>query len=231
MAQEPILIGRGSKEIQEEIKATRSDLTDKLVALEHKVRETMTDAKSAISDTVESVKHAVDSTICAVEESVHGAVVSVKDSLDIGRQVDRHPWAMLAGAVTAGFVTARLLDKQTTRPIVSHPALAYSPPNGNGRHGDSASAPDTAWRSEERPGLLSELGDRFAPEIDQLKGLSIGSLMSLAREFIKDSMAPALAPELERVIDDVTSKLGGKPIRGAIWPHGERFRRSGQTDC
>jgi uncharacterized protein YbjT (DUF2867 family) len=30
MAQEPILIGRGPKEIQEEIEATRSDLTDKL---------------------------------------------------------------------------------------------------------------------------------------------------------------------------------------------------------
>jgi hypothetical protein len=230
MAQEPILIGRGPKEIQKEIEATRSDLTDKLAALEYKVRETMADAKSAISDAVGSVKHAVESTICAVEESVHGAVVSVKDSLDVGRQVDRHPWAMLAGAIAAGFVTGRLLDKQTTRPIVSHPALAYSPPN-NGSHRDSASAPGTAWRSEERPGLLSELGDRFAPEIDQLKGLAIGSLMSLAREFIKDSVAPALAPELERVIDDVTSKLGGKPIHGAIWPHGERFRRSGQTDC
>jgi ElaB/YqjD/DUF883 family membrane-anchored ribosome-binding protein len=224
MAQESILIKPGPKEIQEEIEATRSDLTDKLVALEHKVRETMAEAKSAISDTIGSVKHAVESTICSVENSVHGAVVSVKGSLDIGRQVDRHPWAMLAGAVAAGFVTGRLLDKPTTRQTVSHPVVACSPPNGNGRHGDSASFP------KERAGLLSELGDRFGPEIDQLKGLAIGSVMSLAREFIKDAVAPALAPELERVIDGVTSKLGGKPIHGELWPHGDRFRRAGQTD-
>jgi ElaB/YqjD/DUF883 family membrane-anchored ribosome-binding protein len=193
--------------------------------LEHKVRETVADAKGAVSDTVETVKNTVDSTVCAVKESVHDAVDTVKDSLDVSRHVDRHPWAMLAGSIAAGFVAGRLLDKQTKTTTAVIPTMAYAP-KGNGHHGDAAG---TVWQSETSPGLLSELGDRFGPELSQLKGLAIGALMSLAREFVKDSVAPALAPELERVIDDVTAKLGGKPIHGEIWPHGERFRTAGHN--
>jgi ElaB/YqjD/DUF883 family membrane-anchored ribosome-binding protein len=223
MAQEPDLTRQGPEEIREKIDATRSDLSDKLEALEHKVRETVSDAKGAVSDTVESVKQTVDSTVCAVKESVHDAFDTVKDSLDVSRQVDRHPWAMLAGSIAAGFVTGRLLDKQTTGNVAMNLTMAYTP-KGTGHHGDAAG---TAWQADTRPGLLSELGDKFGSELGQLKGLAIGALMSLAREFVKDSVSPALAPELERVIDDVTSKLGGKPIHGEIWPPWRKISHRG----
>ena len=43
-------------------------------------------------------------------------------------------------------------------------------------------------------GLFRELTKTFAPEIQQLKGLAIGSLMALARDTIKRSMASGYLP-------------------------------------
>src|SRR4029077_13307737 len=61
-------------------------------------------------------------------------------------------------------------------------------------------------------GLLGELTDKFAPEIQQLKALAIGSAMALARDMIKQSVAPPLGQELAGVMDRVTTKLGGMPL-------------------
>ena len=64
--------------------------------------------------------------------------------------------------------------------------------------------------------LYREVTEKFAPEIQKLKGLVIGTLMRLARDTIKQSVAPALGLELEQVIDRVTSKLGGVPLSGSV---------------
>jgi len=223
MDQEPGLTGQPPEEIKQQIEATRSDLTVKLEALEFKVRETVADARGAVNDTVESVRQTVDSTVCAVKETVHDAVDTVKNSLDVSRQVDRHPWAMLAGSIAAGYVTGRVLENYSA-PV--NRSWVPPRPTGNGHHLEAAASVGSDQGPEYKQGLLDGLGEKFGSELTQLKGLAIGALMSLAREFIKDTVSPAVAPELERVIDDVTSKLGGKPIHGDIWPHGERFRAS-----
>lgn len=221
MDQEPNLSGKPPDEIKEKIEATRSDLTEKLEALELKVRESVADAKGVVSDTVDSVKQTVDSTVCAVKDTVHDAVDTVKQAFDVDRQVNRHPWAMFAGSIAAGFVTGRILEHYSAPgPFVSRPWVPPQRSLGNG-HAEAAVSADTQTAQQ---GILSGLGQRFGSELDQLKGLAIGALMSLAREFVKDAVPPAVAPELERVIDDVTSKIGGKPIHGDIWPQGERFR-------
>ena len=44
----------------------------------------------------------------------------------------------------------------------------------------------------------------------------IGTLMGLARDTIKQSVAPPLGLELERRIDRVTTKLGGVPLSGSV---------------
>jgi hypothetical protein len=52
----------------------------------------------------------------------------------------------------------------------------------------------------------------FAPEIQELKGLAIGTIMGLVRDALKRSVTPPLSSELERVVDRVTTKLGGVPL-------------------
>ena len=91
---------------------TRSDLTDKLEALEQKVMGTVADARSAVTDTVETVKQSVDRTVQAVTGTVHDTVDSVKNALDLERHVQRHSWAMLACSLAAGFALGRLLSRR-----------------------------------------------------------------------------------------------------------------------
>jgi hypothetical protein len=130
---------------------------------------------------------------------------------------------MLAGSVAAGFVTGRILEYYSAPgPVASRPWVSHRS-TGNG-HSEGAPFPVSADSQQVQEGILSGLGHKFGSELDQLKGLAIGALMSLAREFVRDAVPPAVAPELERVIDDVTAKIGGKPIHGDIWPQGERFR-------
>lgn len=217
MDQEPDLSDQRPEEIQDQIKETRSDMTEKLEALEQKVMDTVADAKTAVADTVETVKESVDSTVRAVKGTVHETVASVKRALDVGRRVERHPWAMLGGSLTAGYVLGRLVapPHQASRPIIPSSGEHFSArPEAAPRLLDSfsyGSGPTPPAPAGAAPSLFHELTEKFAPEIQQLKGLAIGALMGLARDMIKESVAPSLAAELERMIDRVTSELGGEP--------------------
>jgi hypothetical protein len=63
---------------------------------------------------------------------------------------------------------------------------------------------------------MGDLTETFAPEIHKLKSLAIGTLMAVARDMIKQTVAPPLAVELERVIENVTTKLGGVALSGPV---------------
>src|SRR5262249_44963355 len=86
--------------------------------------------------------------------------------------------------------------------------------------GEPAAAP----HSGSQPGLLRNLAERFAPEIDQLKGLAIGVALGLVRDMVKDSVPPGLAPQLENIIDSVTQKLGGQTVSGPVLDSSSRSR-------
>jgi ElaB/YqjD/DUF883 family membrane-anchored ribosome-binding protein len=214
MDQEQDLSEQRPEAIRQQIDETRSDLTDKLEAVEQKVMDTVADARSGVVDTVEAVKGAV-----------HDTVDSVKHALDVGRHVRRHPWGMLAGSLAAGYVLGGLVVQRhpVSRAWTRRSAEAFPPQPAAGRPLQDfypartiappapprLAAPRTRARS-----WLSELTETFAPEIQQLKGLVIGTLMALVRDRIKQSVAPRFAPELERVVDSVTTKLGGVRLSG-----------------
>jgi ElaB/YqjD/DUF883 family membrane-anchored ribosome-binding protein len=77
--------------------------------IEQEVRDTAQGATAAVSSTIETVKGAVAQTVDLATKTVHDTIKAVKHALDLERQVSHHPWAMLVGAVVAGFVLGRLL--------------------------------------------------------------------------------------------------------------------------
>lgn len=85
--------------IRRQMDETRADLTDKLEQLEQQVAGTVQDA----ADTVESVRSAVHDSVESVTHSVRHTVDAVSDTLDVSRQVQRHPWPMVLGAAALGF--------------------------------------------------------------------------------------------------------------------------------
>jgi ElaB/YqjD/DUF883 family membrane-anchored ribosome-binding protein len=190
-------------DLRHHIDDTRDGLTEKLEALEQKVRETVADARSAVTDTVAGVKQSAHGSMQALKGAVRDGVESVKYELNPGRQVRRHPWTMLAGSMAAGYMMGRLLPQAPRVRRAATANRAETVPRLLAEGWIGAAEP----RMPEA-GVLSKLTEALAPEIQQLKGLALLALLDLTRKTIKQSIGPALGPELAGVIDRVTSKLG-----------------------
>jgi ElaB/YqjD/DUF883 family membrane-anchored ribosome-binding protein len=217
--------------IRQQMEETRASLTEKLETLEHQVVDTVQDATTAVAETVECVKTAVQDTVETMKDSVQDGVESVKDVFDIQRQVDRHPWAMLGASVAVGYLGGRLLngggsDQGRIERLngATSSEIPWPPGRKNGHahaHAlqDESSArivPVRSSAASAESGWLHELTDKFEPEIKQLKGLAVGTLLSLLRDVIAGSAPVELKPQLADVMDSINRKLGGKPLQNRI---------------
>jgi ElaB/YqjD/DUF883 family membrane-anchored ribosome-binding protein len=198
--------------IRQQMQETRTSLTEKLEALEQQVTGTVQEAKAAVTDTVTTVKDAVTGTVDAVKDTVQDTVESVKETLDLRRQVERHPWAMLGGSVAAGFVGGCLFDlaaEELNYATRRRRSAAFTHRNG---------APLLPAASERAagPSWMEELADKFHDEIGQLKGLAIGAALGVARDLLAQSTPDNLRGQVTELLDSITTKLGGQPMRGPV---------------
>jgi len=216
---------------------TRASLSEKLEMLEQQVKETVHDAKAAVHETVDSVKEAVHDTVDSVKDTVHDTVDTVKDTLDITHQFQRHPWAMLGGSMLLGFLGGKLLERSGPdrpragdwphTPHWSHGPFAGHGPNGTGTPHPGERATGNLPDGKESPdgGLLASLASQFGPELDKLKGMAVGAALGVVRDIISESIPDQLKPQVADVMDSVTVKLGGAPVRGPLLPKGDGDER------
>lgn len=219
--------------IQKQMEETRASLQEKLETLESQVIGTVQGATTAVTDTVSTVQAAVAETVDSVKDGVSGTVEAVKESvansLDLERQVQEHPWGMMLGALALGFVGGTLLgpgrmhvpgmrrrmgDKMASHGAGSGVAPQAAAPNyGNGYPGQPSHPGAVA-------NFFSGVADNLGPELGRLKGLALGAALGLARDYLTRSAPAALRGSLGEIIDDVTAKLGGKPVQGPILERG-----------
>jgi len=185
--------------IRHDMEQTRTSLADKLDALEHTLEAKVVGAKEAVEHTVEAVEHTVE----AVKETV-------SEVFDLRGHVRRHPWLMVGGAFSLGCLGGYLLSgrREPAAAMTSRmesttgaPALA-----SNGAHAGNGHTEAPARRQEEEPSPLME-------EVKKLQGLAVGALMGLLREAVTRALPPEWVPDVESVVDDWTTRLGGKPLR------------------
>jgi ElaB/YqjD/DUF883 family membrane-anchored ribosome-binding protein len=230
MNKEPDLSDQRPDEIRHRIEATRSSLTERLEMLEHQVKQTVGGATDAVKDTVQTVRNTVEGTVEAVKQKVEQAVESVTQTLDVRRQVQQHPWAMVGGSIALGYLAGSVLPRHL-RPV-GRSTAGYSPADEfSTQRAESIAREDRfqsagdAFReeiSEEaggasgRPSLWSDLAHQFAPEIDHVKKLAIGATVGLIRDMIKEAVPENLSSQVASIVDSVTSKLGGEPVSGPV---------------
>jgi len=232
--------------IRQQMEATRTDMTKKIEALEQQVVGTVQSTTQAVSDTVESVKEAVQETVCAVKDTVSDTVdsvketmtdtvSSVKDALDLRGYVEQYPWASFGAAVATGFVGGLLLEGgHGARHRIAGLHSRGETPYGYGRDDlngsrqarqdyTSAARPASfaARPAEAGSSWMHQLAERFAPEIDKLKGMALGAVGALVRDAVAQSAPGQLGDQLSHVIDDFIRKLGGEPVRGRLWQNDE----------
>src|SRR5262245_28638751 len=217
MDQEPDLI-------KEQMAETRVSLTDKIEKLEDTIKGnvestlqtatgTVENVTEKVESTVETVKEAVEGSVEAVKETMHETVETVKEAFNLRRHVQRHPWAMLGGAVAVGFLGGRLLgaaqrrrEHRSQRPGME---AARAPTPGFTLERRAEPEPQRQ-AEEERSSLLGKVGETFGEELSKLKGLALGATFGVLRDMLTASVPEQLKPQLTDVMNGFTTKLGGK---------------------
>lgn len=166
-----------STEIREQMEETKSQLSQKLESLEQQVSETVQSTGNAVNATVETVQQTFDSVTTTVKD----AVQSVVNAFDVRRQVERHPWVMMSGAVVLGYLAREILmgpeqpEKQISKTTSSPPPAMENRSHHNGAsHRDQESATWTRLQNVAMGslvGIASDITARAVPAImDYLAG-------------------------------------------------------------
>jgi ElaB/YqjD/DUF883 family membrane-anchored ribosome-binding protein len=205
---------------REQMQETRTALSEKLETLEQQVVDTVQGATNAVAETVENVK-----------DAVHETVENVKDTFNLQLQVKRHPWGMVAGSLALGYLGGYLLFRRGSARSKANGGSQPAPPDSpqitkqqNGAVKGHRSVEEASRKqpvqevsqSPSEPGWLSGVNNLFGTEITKLKGLVIGTVLSVVRDMITQSVPEQTKPALAEVMDSITVKLGGEPIRGPV---------------
>jgi len=197
--------------IRDEMEQTRANLAEKLGALESQVRETVSGASEAVSSTVAGVK--------GVVSTVSETVESVTETFNVSKQVEQHPWMAMGAAVATGFVIAQVLGRSDGK-AAAPPARELPPQPVAGtaavaapRQAEQPAEPKKEsglWHSLESmlPGVMSTM-------VGSLGELAVGSLMGVIRELASHGLPKEWHGDMTRLIDQVTTQLGGKPLDAA----------------
>lgn len=218
--------------IRQQIEQTRSSLTDKLETLEEQVKETVSNVTHTVEETIETVKDKVKGTVETVKSTVEETVSTVKRTFDIPYQTERHPWAMTGGSALLGLILGYSLGGRSrrARPRSLYPAAQPAWDAGLWRGSEPAApvsgyeaavddlAPPPAPPRRQEPSFLSRLLQPFAAEIDKVKEVAVGGLMSMVRDSVMRAVPPGLVQQVEEIMNDLTHRMGGKPVQGPVMP-------------
>jgi len=207
--------------IREEMEGKRAALADKLEALESQVRDTVQSATDTVASAVDGAKEVVSSVTEGakeVVETVTETVESVKESLSVSRYVEQYPWASLGVAVAAGFVTAQLLPSSRSTSGDMSEAL---PPASSGSYQATPTAASSyqpgateSSHQEENGAWTGALKGVWDTAVGTLEGLAVGTLMGAVKEMVTHGLPQQWQGELTRMVDHVTTQLGGKVMQG-----------------
>jgi len=188
--------------IRQQMADTRNALSEKVEAVEELVSSAVKETTQAVTKTVETVTNSVENTVNSVSDSVE----SVKEAFNVSACVEKYPWGAMAGSVALGYTLGLLLappkEGSTGTSTGTWGAYAPSPPASTGE-----TAPASATSSS--GSFLSS----WAPIIEKVKGLAIGSAAGLLGEMAMNMVPDNLKSEVSRLIDDTTRNLGGTIVR------------------
>lgn len=183
--------------IRRRIARTRQALQQKLDVLEDRTLG----AVEKTADAVVGVAETVGETVETAKEAVTDTMQKTERFFDLSRHVNRHPWAVMGGAVAAGFAASVLLSRAAPR--AEQPMRRHAPTDGR--------RPPPEQRAAQ-PSWLSNMLQTFAPQLETLKDLAIGATIAVVRDFALQSAPKEWAHEVGDLFNGLTAKLGGTQL-------------------
>lgn len=219
---------QATQDVVQTVKDTVEGAAQSVQGTVDSVRDTMENVTGSVGGAVEGVKESfagaaasMQDTFAGAAESVretfHNVSESVRDTFDFPKQVDRHPWLMVGGAVAVGFVAGKLLDYGPEAMEAVHSAA-----HTGGRLAQSAASLAAATASaagataSASGGWMAALEKMFGPEVSKVKEMAIGALGGILRDVAVQAAPEPMARQVREIIDGLTSKLGGKPVDGPV---------------
>jgi ElaB/YqjD/DUF883 family membrane-anchored ribosome-binding protein len=215
-------VDRELEVIHDQMEETRASLANKLEALESQVRETVQSASETVASAVEGAKEVVSSVsegTKQVVDKVSETVESVKEKLSVRRYVEQYPWASLGVAVAAGFVAAQLLPRRPISQWMGESPVGagdyYAGPTEPARAEPARTEPArTEPARHEEDGWSKGLEGVWKTAATTVEGLAVGTLMSVVKNLVAKNLPHEWQGDLNRVVDDITTRLGGKVMEG-----------------
>jgi len=205
--------------IKQQMTETRTSLTEKLEALEEQVASTVRSTTDAVTGTAEAVKEAVEETVGSVKGSVEETVETVKETFDLRHQMEARPWLMLGGAAALGYLAGCLFSSGSSLSSSASrfvPSTGYTPSTGYGPATGTGSSNWAGAAERLGSGVMDRLGTAFKPALENLESLAIGAATSAIGEMLVNAAPEALRSELKPMLEQFTTALGGKPVKG-LW--------------
>jgi ElaB/YqjD/DUF883 family membrane-anchored ribosome-binding protein len=215
--------------IRSQMDETRTALTEKLEKLEQKVTDTVQGAAQSVGDTVENVKHAVEDTVQNVKSSVRDTVQAVGEVFSISHHVERHPWAMVAGAAALGYVGGYMLmqksgdaraEEKFRHLAASQGQVPTSQYDSPSRYMPDMPSPRIATPATTHDMRGSNHSNAFAewlkPAASQVQSLAVGAALGLVRDMLVRAVPKPMSGQVTELVDGLTSSLGGQVIRGSL---------------
>jgi len=206
---------------------TRSQLEEKLEALETQVADTVQTTTEAVTETVEAVKDTVEKaseTVGDVTDAVKETVATVGETFNLWTQADRHPWVVFGGSVLLGYLGAQLVGRSNGRteevreePRAQGPPSWASAQEGPSRERWQSEAPAPPQPRAEQPSRQEK--SWLWDELGRLKGLAVGALMGVVRDLAKQAVPEAVGNRVAEEVDNITNHLGGEPVQGQVLPN------------
>jgi len=213
-------VDRELEVIRDEMEQTRANLADKLGALEEQVQKTVTSASETVTSTVEGVKEVVD--------TVSETVGSVTETFNISKHIEQHPMLSMGVALAAGVALSQLFGGSRQPVVVQQqpqPQPPPPPPQPQWHSQPAATAPPPSQPQEQSQGWIDKAAsmlpslDSLLPDVKEigntvitgLGGLAVGSVMAVIRDLVAKNLPQDWTSEINKLVDQVTEQLGGKP--------------------
>ena len=197
--------------IEQQMQETRDSLTQKVSALESQVVGTLQNATSTVSSMVDQVKQAVPETLAGMKDTIsevkESVAKQVRETLDVSKHTREKPWAMVGGAVAAGFITGMVLFRRTYAAPTA--VQAYSTASA-----PASAAPAPVRSSIKLPGWLDQivdkLGDRVSQEVRKLGEVAVATASTSLQSTV-EKIVPQFLGGAAQTPDSETGRNGFHP--------------------